>query len=362
MSSSSPFHLGYRPSLDGLRGVAILMVLADHGGLAGDGFGFMGVNTFFVLSGFLITSLLVEEFDRTGQISFRQFYFRRALRLLPALIAMLVLFVVFSFAVDPYKRAVRELYEALTALFYYSNWAGIYHWGRHISLAHTWSLSIEEQFYIIWPAILLFALRRNSRSSLLCWIFLGTCMAVLIRIALFFCDTTNLAGNILPVNPDRLISGTDTRADSLLLGCFAGGLISSHLISEKVWRAFWLRTCAFVSLPTLLLLSTLWILAPWMVCFGWSLASALAMLLIIYLIKAPHGILHAVFENRLLVYTGQISYGLYLWHFPILKAMQQHQLPWQHMGYLILVIPVVLVSYYLIEKPCLTWKKRFQKV
>lgn len=363
MISSAPrFHLGYRPSLDGLRGVSILMVLADHGGLLGDGFGFIGVNTFFVLSGFLITSLLVEEYDLAGQIRFRQFYLRRALRLLPALIVMLALFVIFSFAMDPYGRAIRELYESLTALFYVSNWAGIYHWGRHVSLAHTWSLSIEEQFYIIWPAILLFALRRNSRSSLLCWIGLGVFIAMLIRIALFFCDTTNLAGNILPVNPDRLLSGTDTRADSLLLGCFAGVLVSSSLMPEKAWQALWLKVCAFISVPMLLLLGTRWTLSPDMVCIGWLLASVLAMLLILYLINAPRGILHVLFQNPVLVYTGQISYGLYLWHFPILKAMQQHRLPWQYMGYLMLVIPAVLASYYLIEKPFLAWKKRFQKV
>ena len=143
------FHLGYRPKLDGIRGMAILLVLLDHGNLLGDGFGFIGVNTFFVLSGFLITCLLIEEYDKTATISFKRFYLRRALRLLPVLTAMLIAFVIFVFLFDPHGRAVREFHEALCAFFYFSNWAAIYNLGRHISLLHTWSLSVEEQFYIV---------------------------------------------------------------------------------------------------------------------------------------------------------------------------------------------------------------------
>lgn len=361
-SAAPPFHLGHRPGLDGIRGVAILLVLLDHGGILGDGFGFIGVNTFFVLSGFLITCLLVAEYDQLNDISFRKFYFRRALRLLPALVAMLLLFVLFSFIFDPHKRAVRELYEALIALFYFSNWSGIYHLGRHISLAHTWSLSIEEQFYIIWPAVLLFMLSRTKRSSLLCWIILGVFLSVLARIGLFVGDITNLSGNILPVNPDRLGMGTDTRADSLLLGCFAGVLVSSKLLPRQTWFGKLLQAAALVSGPVLLALGTCWIMSPFMVYFGWFLASVLAMTLILHLMSATPGLLHWLLENRLLVFTGQISYGLYVWHFPILKAMDQHHVPWRHMSYLIVVVLAALLSYYAIEKPCLRLKKKFQMV
>src|SRR5579862_9372233 len=131
---SIPFHLGYRRNLDGIRGFAILGVVLGHGRILGDGYSFMGVNTFFVLSGFLITCLLVEEFERNGRISFCDFYIRRALRLLPALLAMLIAFVIYAFVVDPHKRALRELNEALFALFYCTNWTDICRIGRHISL------------------------------------------------------------------------------------------------------------------------------------------------------------------------------------------------------------------------------------
>jgi peptidoglycan/LPS O-acetylase OafA/YrhL len=358
--SATPFHLGYRPALDGLRGIAILFVLLDHGGWLSDNYGFLGVNTFFVLSGFLITALLVAEFDQTGGICFRQFYLRRALRLLPALAAVLVLFVAFSFAFDPFKRAVREVYEALAALFYFTNWSSIYHLGRHISLAHTWSLSLEEQFYIVWPVILLLLLRKSNRPSALCWIALGAFLAIVVRMALFVGATTNLSGNILPISPDRLVCGTDTRADSLLVGCFAGVLLTSNLLPSPARFAKWLRVAAWVSLPGFVAFGLTWLYSPWMICAGWLLASVCVLVIILHVLSSPAALLHRLLENCILVYTGRISYGLYLWHFPILKAMEQHHWPIRNMVYLTVVLPVTLLSYYLIEKPFLRLKKRHQ--
>jgi len=357
-----PFHLGYRRSLNGLRGVAIIFVLLWHGGVTGSGFGFIAVNTFFVLSGFLITCLLVEEYDKFNNISLKRFYFRRALRLLPALIVMLMAFLAFVFLADPHGRAMRELNEALLALFYFSNWSVVYHLGRHISLAHTWSLSVEEQFYIIWPGILLWLLAKTSRSSLLCWIFLAAFVAVVLRIGLFVGSTTNLSGNILPLDPVRLWMGTDTRADSLLLGCFAGVLISSNIAPHREWFMPVLKLSAMVSGAGLLLLGTCNYESAWMIYGGWFLASVFAMILIIHLVSGPQSLMHLLLENSVLVYIGQISYGLYVWHFPILIAMQQHQLPWQHLMYLLPVLIVALVSYYLVEKPFLQLKGRFARV
>ena len=361
--TAPPFHLGYRRGLDGIRGMSILFVLLCHGQIIGDGFGFIGVNTFFVLSGFLITCLLIEEYDKTNRISFSKFYTRRALRLLPALLVMLALFVIFSFILDPHGRAVREFHEALFALFYSTNWTTIYHIGRHISLAHTWSLSIEEQFYIFWPLLLLLGLKRTaSRPSLLCWILLGVFLAVLGRIAVNMVCTTNIAGNILPVDPNRLFMGTDTRADSLVLGCFAGTLVSSNMLPHPAWFLKSLLAVAILAIPGLVWLATLWTVSPFMIHYGWFLASVLAMCLILHLIAARVSLLHWILENRFLVFTGKISYGLYVWHFPILKTMQLHNLPWEHLRYLLVVVPVALLSYYVIELPCLRLKKRFQKV
>jgi peptidoglycan/LPS O-acetylase OafA/YrhL len=353
------FHQGYCKSFDGLRGVSIILVLLMHGQLLNDGFGFVGVNTFFVLSGFLITCLLVEEYDKNRRINLVRFYLRRALRLLPALVAMLAAFITYAFLADPYKRAWREVNEALFALFYVSNWAVIYHIGRHVSLVHTWSLSVEEQFYIIWPGILWFLLSRTTRSSLLCWIFLGVFLSALLRVGLYVADTTNLSGNILPVDPHRLLFGTDTRADSLLLGSFAGVLVASNLLTQTVLIRKWLQWVAILAVPVITWLGTYLTDSPPMMCAGWLLVSLLTMILVLHMATGNRSVLHWLLENPVLVFTGQISYALYVWHFPILEALYQHNLYWQHMFYLLIAVPVALGSYYFIERPCLKLKKRF---
>jgi peptidoglycan/LPS O-acetylase OafA/YrhL len=282
--------------------------------------------------------------------------------LLPALIAMLAVFVVFAFLTDPHGRAVRELNEALFALFYFTNWADAYHIGRHVSLLHTWSLSVEEQFYIIWPGILLWLLSKTSRSSLLCWIFLAAFISAILRICLFMGDNTYMSGNVLPSDPSRLWLGTDTRADSLLLGCFAGVLVSSNLMLRREWFMKVLKISAMASGMGLLLLGTCNYESPCVIYFGCFLASVFAMILIIHLVSGSQSMMRLFLENAVLVYIGQISYGLYVWHFPILMAMQQHHLPYKNLIYLLPVFPVVLLSYYLIEKPCLRLKSRFQRL
>jgi peptidoglycan/LPS O-acetylase OafA/YrhL len=356
-----PFRLGYRRSLDGVRGAAILLVVLHHGDTIGEGFGFIGVNTFFVLSGFLITCLLVAEWDASHDISLRDFYVRRALRLLPALTIMLLAFLVFAFLTDPRGRAFRELNEALFALFYSTNWAFVFRIGRHMSLSHTWSLSVEEQFYIVWPVLLFFVLPRTSRTSLLCWIFLAAFLSVIIRIILFVGGTTNLAGNILPMDLHRLSYGTDTRADSLLLGCFGGVLVSSNLLPRKAWFARALKASALASGLVLLAMGACPIWSAWMICAGWFLASVLAMILIMHLASATHSLPRRFLEFPALVYIGQISYGLYIWHAPIRVALLQYHVPSENVMYLVFVFPVVLMSYYLIERPCLRLKTRFQR-
>jgi peptidoglycan/LPS O-acetylase OafA/YrhL len=353
MSDIRPFHLGYRPSLNGIRGVAVSLVVLAHGDLIPGGFSFLAVNTFFVLSGFLITSLLLEEWDGSHTISLRNFYLRRALRLLPALVTMLVLFVAYAFLTDPHGRAVRELYDALRALFYVTNWAGIYHLGRFYSLAHTWSLSIEEQFYIIWPCLLLLLLRRVSRPSMLTWISLGVFSVVLLRIGLCV-----VYGHDLETDARRLTIGTDTRADSLLLGCFAAVFLTTSLSQQMPRLSRLLPPAAYGSVAVLLALGFCREVSIPMILVGWFIASLAAMIIILYLVTGSPGWLHGVLQNPLLVYLGEISYGLYVWHVPILRALQQHQLPWRYMSYLLVVLPVVFASYYLIEKPCLQFKKR----
>ncbi len=355
------FCLGYQPGLDGVRGIAIIFVLLSHGLVVRDSFSFIAVNTFFVLSGFLITALLVSEWDRTGGISLKKFYLRRALRLLPALSVMLVLFVVFVCSTDPPGRAMRQLHEALRALFYVQNWASIFNVGRSVSLAHTWSLSVEEQFYIVWPWMLIFLLRKTNRASVLCWLFLAAFVAVVYRIGIHMCTTTTIWGNVFPVKFKRVFAGTDTRADSLLFGSFAGALMASHRLPSGAWLDHVLKYAAPISGAGLLLLCFVDEQSAFMIRFGWALASLLAMTLIGSLVLQPAGgWLSRCFAMKPLVFIGRISYGLYIWHYPILMALKQHHWPWKNMIYLVFVIPVVLASYYLVERPCLRLKSKLE--
>jgi len=358
------FHLGYRPALDGIRGISILFVLFVHNGLIRDSFGFLGINTFFVLSGFLITSLLVAEWDQTGSIRFRNFYFRRALRLLPALITMLVVFLIYVFLFDPHKRAMRELYEALRALFYCTNIARVLRIGKSDMLANTWSLSLEEQFYFLWPPILFWLLRKTDRKSLLSWIALGIFLSVLTRISLFLCGTDQIAGNVYPASPERLLGCLDTRADSLLVGCFAGVLMSTNLRpGDKL--AIPLTLLAGLASIGLLLCATHSFLEGRMICFGLTIASIFAAILIVQQVTTARTPLHWILENPVLVYIGKISYGIYLWNYPLLHRPfipTNLGYPWQNLVNLIPVVIAVLACYYLVERPCLKLKRTFQIV
>src|SRR5205807_2397797 len=174
--------LGNRPGLTGLRAVAIAIVVARHAGevsappVTAFAFGFAGVDIFFVLSGFLITSLLIGEWSRTGRISLRQFYVRRALRLLPALFAFLLVLLAFvPFQVDASRRPLAES-AGLSAIFL-GNIAKTVHWT--FRLPHLWSLGMEEQFYLLWPLTLLVLLRLRASRFLLLAVALGGAIAVL---------------------------------------------------------------------------------------------------------------------------------------------------------------------------------------
>jgi peptidoglycan/LPS O-acetylase OafA/YrhL len=347
--------LGYHPGLDGLRAFSILLVLLDHGLVLRRGYGFLGVNTFFVLSGFLITSLLKQEWEQTGSISLRDFYLRRALRLLPALLTMIGAFAVYLLFTAEGSRLVDGSWQAVCAIFYCTNWAMILnpHFGHTLPLNHTWSLAVEEQFYTVWPLLLLLLLKRTSRSSTINWLLFGIIMSVCVRIFLLVGDP-----DVSRSSPEHLTFGTDARADSLLVGCLAAILMLSPRGASVSGKPF---LCpAIAGLAGILMLGQLPIMSPGMVFSGWLLASIFAGMVIVHVVASPPSMVHRLLENRALVFIGKISYGLYLWHYPVLLALQEHNLPWQHLAYLVPTVPLVLLSYHFIEKPCLRIKHRFQ--
>ncbi|MFW9929612.1 MAG: acyltransferase family protein, partial [Candidatus Thorarchaeota archaeon] len=181
------FRFGYVPQLDGMRGIAVLAVIAFHAGISFMPGGFIGVDIFFVLSGFLITSLLIREYDKYKDINFKHFYIRRALRLLPALILLLILFSVLSVFFLQWTQAKSNLEDALIVLFYVANWARAFHIHGAGWLGHAWSLSIEEQFYILWPITLIFLLKRiHSRRNIFYLVLIFAGLSWLLRLILSF--------------------------------------------------------------------------------------------------------------------------------------------------------------------------------
>src|ERR1700748_3312949 len=213
------------PGLDGLRGVAVAAVLLYHGGVSWSGGGFLGVEVFFVLPGFLITSLLVAEWGRSGAIALRAFWARRARRLLPALFALVAAIGVYYALAGPTKAIPGLQGDGIATLLYISNWhqvaAGTNYFaatGPVSPLEHTWSLAIEEQFYLVWPLAVLGVLWLGARRSpgdprrplvLLLALSLAGALASGLDMALMFDGGRNLT---------RVYYGTDTRASGLLIG------------------------------------------------------------------------------------------------------------------------------------------------
>lgn len=353
------FHLGYRPALDGLRGVAILSVIAAHSNLASGWAGDIGVDIFFVLSGFLITSLLIEEWDKFHSISLRRFYARRVLRLLPALIVMISAFVIWHCVTNP-SVAGRTASDGMIALFYSTNWALALGFRQPVHVfAHTWTLSLEEQFYLWWPIVLILLLRRcGSRPSLLRWIVLGMFLLLVERVL--------IAAGLPRGGNNWLYYATDARADTLLVGCVAAVLLCSNLISWSRKFGSALKYLAWlIGIPGLLLVS---------VCAGASLeffaigmhitTGLLAALVLMEVVLAERGAMAWILSRRWLVAIGKVSYGLYLWHYAVFSEVQSRKWPFQYE----IIVEVGLtafataLSFYAIERPALKLKSRFSRV
>lgn len=261
--------LGYRPGLDGLRGVAILLVLAGHFDVPPfANAGMSGVTLFFALSGFLITSLLLEERQRSGTVDLAGFYVRRARRLFPALVVVLVVSAPFLGWFD------------LTAVaLYFGNWVKA-DGGDLGFLNHTWSLAIEEQFYLVWPAVMLWWPQHAKRVAVV-----GIGFAVVLRVVLWDGDAS------VPL----IYNATFTRMDAILAGC---------LLAMTSWRPrqLWPALAALVALCTVTDLSLIY-------QAGFTITAALSVLAVSA--AAQH---HGILTTPLLVWFGKRSYGLYLWH------------------------------------------------
>jgi peptidoglycan/LPS O-acetylase OafA/YrhL len=293
--------------------VSILAVMSYHIGLIRGGF--LGVDIFFVLSGFLITTILMDEWARTGRISLGKFYARRALRLLPALVSLVVacdvavMIIARLYWPEVFGPVVLGMaYASVAALLYMANWVVVSVQTLWI-LGHTWSLSIEEQFYLIWPLCLLALLRWvRRRGFILALLLLGISASLILKVALVRAHSSIL----------RIFFGLDTRFDELLIGCVVGVFASWGLLDGS--RGSRGRLGAAAGAGAALLAFMLWRAGwrdPVMLGGGLTAAAAAAGVLIADIIARPSGWLASALGRQPLVGIGRISYGLYLWHFPI---------------------------------------------
>jgi peptidoglycan/LPS O-acetylase OafA/YrhL len=341
------------PALDGLRGLAVLGVIAFHAGhLTG---GYLGVDLFFVLSGFLITSLLLVEHTDTGTVGLGRFWARRARRLLPALLLVLGFSAVYAslWATPVELEAIRA--DGLAALFYVANWQAIAGDGSYWAmfdepslLQHTWSLAIEEQFYLLWPFVVLAVLvwwRRSPRA--LFWVCAGGAALSGLSLVVRYAPGTD---------PSRLYYGTDTRVAAILLG-------AALACAGQVWGP--VRTSRgrlgleIAGLAGIGFLAWAWFSVDGQAPFlyrGGLLGAGLAATVVIAAASHPEaGVIARALGWAPLVAAGIVSYGLYLWHWPIFVLVSPERTGWPDavvlLARLALTASVAYASYRLVERP-----------
>jgi peptidoglycan/LPS O-acetylase OafA/YrhL len=313
-------HMGYEPSLDGIRAFSVIAVMLYHADIAWLPGGFLGVEVFFVVSGFLITSLLIEERESTRSIDLKQFWIRRARRLLPALVVMLsatAVYVAF-FAKDSAPDFRRDV---LPSLGYFSNWWQIYAVDTPYFAAsslpvlrHLWSLAVEEQWYLIWPLLFTVVFGAKWMRPRISGALLITCSAaIMFTTALRFVQDNETRTNFLYLS-------TITRSSGLLLGAAVAMLWRPWRKNSlpSWWRSSISDAFAITSIAVIgVLMATVHVADQRLYQSGLA-ATTVASAVIVAVVMRPNGLfVKKFFSQDLFVEIGRRSYGLYLWHWPI---------------------------------------------
>jgi peptidoglycan/LPS O-acetylase OafA/YrhL len=354
------FRLGNRPPLTGIRALVIGSILVYHSNFTALPGAWAAISVFFVLSGFLITSMLMGERERKGNISLRNFYVRRALRLLPPLAITLALLAVYAALVYVPDAGPRIWGDMSGAAFYYADFRSASGHEPFLGyMAQSWSLSIEEQFYVIWAVLLLGAtvLHRRVAAYALALSGIGLSAAYGFWLLLRAPHFSNALAS-------QVYYGFGPRADALFVGCLLGLVATGgHLERVGAWTR---RAVALAALGSAVLLG--WIVAE--VAYGsrasvliWlPLSIPLSAVLIVYFVTCPKGIGSRLVGLAPLVLVGNLAYTLYLVHWPVYVAVSTFTIHWSFWRVetlrLAIVFGIALASWYLVERPLMRWRRR----
>lgn len=344
---------GYRRDIDGLRAIAVVAVVAYHAGMPGVSGGFVGVDVFFVISGFLITGLLLRELGATGSISMADFYMRRIRRLAPALVvvlaAVLLLGAIYLTPVGGEQQGLAKSTIATLALasnlYFASTTGGYFDEAAEMQpLLHTWSLSVEEQFYLVWPAFLLFGARAALRRET----DLVRRMTVALAAVFFFSLSLSIATTSL--HAQFSFYSPFTRAWEFA----AGGLVLLFVQETRVPVSL-ARALSWIGVG--LVVYSVWAFDSGMPFPGYlALVPVLgAVAIIVGGERVPATLTNRILSSKPFVFVGLISYPLYLWHWPILVIARINAVDgiesWEAGGLCALATALAALTYRYVEQP-----------
>ena len=336
----------YIPSLDGLRAVSILIVIASHVGLHNLVPGGFGVTVFFFISGFLITRLMFAEVERSGRLSLPRFYTRRFLRLAPALLLMIL---VTGLLISPWLDSV-PWQEILASIFYYANYYIYYHPDLHLPIRALWSLAIEEHYYLAYPFLFALLVRKPGRLLVL---LVGLCIAALVWRVILIYGLGVPSDMPDPAMPYTYLA-TDCRVDSILFGAILSVLCQMPRGQALIRRlANW---PTFLAATAVLLASFAARDSEFRETLRYSIQSAALFVLVAScLFGVQFGLFRKILEVGPMLWIGKISYSLYVWHLAVVSLMKWHfagGATWQWaLASLPLIVAVAALSYYGVERP-----------